>query len=38
MRGTQEMVVLGESQVNEAATPPLDFAVTGAQVITITVK
>jgi SpoIVB peptidase S55 len=38
MRGTQEMVVLGESQVNEAATPPLDFAVTGAQVLTITVK
>src|SRR6516164_547969 len=38
MRGTQEMVVLGESQVNEAATPPLDFGVTGAHVIAITVK
>jgi hypothetical protein len=38
MRGTQEMVVLGESQVNEAATPPLDFAVNGAQVLTITIK
>lgn len=38
MRGTQEMVVLGESQVNETATPPLDFAVAGAQVLTITVK
>lgn len=38
MRGTQEMVVLGESQVNEAATPPLDFAVGGAQVLTITIK
>src|SRR6266481_851594 len=38
MRGTQEMVVLGESQVNEAATPPLDFAVAGAQVLTITIK
>jgi hypothetical protein len=32
------MVVLGESQVNEAATPPLDFAVAGAQVLTITIK
>jgi SpoIVB peptidase S55 len=38
MRGTQEMVVLGESQVNEAATPPLDFAVAGAQVLTITIR
>ena len=38
MRGTQEMVVLAESQVNEAATPPLDFAVAGAQVLTITIK
>jgi hypothetical protein len=38
MRGTQEMVVLGESQVNETATPPLDFAVAGAQVLTITIK
>jgi hypothetical protein len=38
MRGTQEMVVLGESQVNEAATPPLDFAVAGAQVLAITIK
>jgi len=38
MRGTQEMVVLGESQVNEAATPALDFAVNGAQVLTITIK
>jgi hypothetical protein len=38
MRGTQEMVVLGESQVKEAATPPLDYAVAGAQVLTITIK
>jgi len=38
MRGTQEMVVLGESSVNEVATPPLDFAVAGAQILTITVK
>jgi hypothetical protein len=38
MRGTQEMVVLGESSVNEVATPPLDFVVAGAQVLTITIK
>ena len=33
MRGTQEMVVLGESSVTEVATPPLDFAVGGAQLL-----
>jgi hypothetical protein len=38
MRGTQEMVVLGESSVNEVATPPLDFAVAGAQILTINIK
>ena len=38
MRGTQDMVVLGESSVNEAATAPLDYMVAGAQVLTITVK
>src|SRR6266403_531081 len=38
MRGTQEMVVLGESSVNEVASPPLDFAVAGAQILTITIK
>lgn len=38
MRGTQEMVVLGESSVTEVATPPLDFAVAGAQILTITIK
>src|SRR2546427_2747136 len=38
MRGTQEMVVLGESSVNEAATTPLDYMVAGAQVLTITIK
>jgi len=38
MRGTQEMVVLGESSVNEVATPPLDFVVAGAQIMTITIK
>jgi hypothetical protein len=37
MRGTQDMVVVGESSVNEASTP-LDYAVSGAQVITVTVK
>ncbi len=38
MRGTQEMVVLGESSVNEAATAPLDYVVAGAQLLTITIK
>jgi len=38
MRGTQEMVVLGESSVGEARTAPLDYVVSGAQVLTITVK
>jgi hypothetical protein len=37
MRGTQEMVVLGESSVSEASTP-LDYAISGAQVLTITIK
>ncbi len=37
MRGTQDMVVTGESAVNEAATP-LDYVVSGAQLITITIK
>jgi hypothetical protein len=38
MRGTQEMIVQGESSVNEAATGPLDYVVSGAQVLTITIK
>ena len=38
MRGTQEMVVRGESSVSETATPPLDFVVSGAQLLTITIK
>jgi hypothetical protein len=38
MRGTQEMQVLGESSVNETATAPLDYVVSGAQVLTITIK
>ncbi len=37
MRGTQDMVVLGESSVGEESTP-VDYVVSGAQVITITVK
>ena len=37
MRGTQDMVVVGESAVNEASTP-VDYAVSGAKVITISVK
>ena len=38
MRGTQDMVVLGESSVSEASTDPLDYVVAGAQMLTITVK
>ena len=38
MRGTQEMVVQAESSVNESQTPPLDYVVSGAQVLTITIK
>jgi hypothetical protein len=37
MRGTQDMVVTGESNVNEASTP-LDYVVAGSQVITVNVK
>jgi hypothetical protein len=37
MRSTQDMVVVGESAVNESSTP-LDYVVTGAQLITVTVK
>jgi hypothetical protein len=38
MRGTQDMIVLGESSVSEASTDPLDYVVSGAQMLTITVK
>jgi hypothetical protein len=38
MRGTQDMVVLGESSVSEAATGPLDYVVSGAQVLTLNIK
>ena len=37
MRGTQDMVVLGESSVNEASTP-VDYQVSGAQIIALTIK
>jgi len=37
MRGTQDMVVTGESSVNEASTP-LDYVVAGAQIITVNVR
>jgi hypothetical protein len=37
MRGTQDMVLLGESSVSEASTP-LDYVVTGSQVITVNVR
>jgi hypothetical protein len=38
MRGNQEMIVSGESNVDETATPPLDYVVSGAQLLTVTVK
>jgi hypothetical protein len=38
MRGNQDMVVLGESSVNEASTDSLDYVVSGAQVLTINIK
>ncbi len=38
MRGNQEMVVSGESNVDETSTPPLDYVVSGAQLLTVTVK
>jgi hypothetical protein len=37
LRGTQDMIVTGESAVNESSTP-LDFVVSGAQVITVRIK
>jgi hypothetical protein len=38
MRGSQEMTVSAESNVDETATPPLDYVVSGAQLLTLTVK
>ena len=37
MRGTQDMVVVGESATSEASTP-VNYVVSGAQVITLNVK
>jgi hypothetical protein len=36
--GTQDMTVLGESSVSETATGPLEFVVSGAQLLPITIK
>jgi SpoIVB peptidase S55 len=38
MKGTQDMTVLGESSVSETATPPLDFVVSGGQLLSIAIK
>jgi SpoIVB peptidase S55 len=38
MRGTDDMTVLGESSVSENSSKPLDFVVTGAQLLTVTIK
>jgi len=38
MRGTQDMTVLGESSVSETSTNPLDYVVSGAQLLSITIK
>src|SRR5579862_2305298 len=38
MRGNQEMTVSSESNVDETATPALDYVVSGAQLLTVTVK
>jgi hypothetical protein len=37
MRGTQDMIVVGESATSEASTP-VNYVVSGAQVITLTIK
>jgi hypothetical protein len=37
MRGTQDMVVIGESAVNEASAP-VDHVVSGAQMISVSIK
>ncbi len=38
LRGTQDMVVLGESSVGEASTDSLNYVVSGAQMLTINIK
>lgn len=37
LRGTQDMIVVGESALDEAATP-IDYVVTGSQIITLNIK
>ncbi len=37
MRGSQDMIVVGESAVDEAATP-VDYVVTGSQIITLNIR
>ena len=37
LRGTHDMVVVGESAVDEAATP-VDYVVSGSQIITVNIK
>jgi hypothetical protein len=37
LRGTQDMIVVGESALDEAATP-VDYVVTGSQIITLNIK
>lgn len=37
MRGTQDMVLVGESSVSEASTP-FDYVVTGSQVISVNIR
>ena len=37
MRGTQDMFVTGESALDEASTP-MDYVVTGSQILTLTIK
>jgi hypothetical protein len=38
MRGNQEMIVSAESSVDETSTPALDYVVSGAHLLTVTVK
>lgn len=38
MRGNQEMIVSAESSVDETATASLDYVVSGAQLLTVTIK
>ena len=37
LRGSQDMIVMGESAVYESSTP-IDYVVVGAKVLTVTIK